>query len=103
RISSAAWTTRGVSVLDDQLAGNAAGRRLPSEPAVHGGADVRKLALVDASFCVLAFDVGDQQRVLARMVGRRRCRIATVVGRENQQVLRAQRVEEIGQAPVEVL
>ena len=48
-------------------------------------------------------DVGEQQRVLARVVGRRRRRVAAVVGGEDQQVAVAQRVEQVGQPAVEVL
>src|SRR5205085_5050078 len=88
RISSAGWTTYAVSVLDDRLAGDAARRRLASKPPVHGRADVGELAFVDAAVGVLPFDVGEQQRVLARMVARRRRRVAAVVGGEDEQVLR---------------
>ena len=41
--------------------------------------------------------------MLARVVGGRRRRVAAVVGREDQQVAGPQRVEDLGEPPVEVL
>ena len=58
---------------------------------------------VDPAGGVAARDVREQQRVLARVVGRRRRRVAAVVGGEDQQVARPQRLEQVGQAAVEVL
>ena len=76
----------------------------PAEPRVDGRADVGELAvLVDAARRVAALDVGEQQRVLARVVGRRRRRVAAVVRGEDEQVVRPQRVEQVGQPAVEVL
>ena len=82
----------------DGLPGNPARRRLAAEPGVHGGADVRELALVDLSGCVPSLDVGEQQRVLAGVVRRRRRRVAAVVRRDDQQVSRPERVEQVGTA-----
>src|SRR3954454_7175718 len=81
------------SVLDDELTWNPAGRRLAAEPAVDRGTDIGELALVDASARVLPFDIGKQERVLARMVRGRRRRIAAVVRGEDEEILRPQRVE----------
>ena len=47
--------------------------------------------------------VGEQQRVLARVVGRRRRRVAAVVGGDDQQVAGPKRLEQVGQPAVEVL
>ena len=67
-------------------------------------ADVAELAvLVDAPGRVAPGRVGEQQRVLARVVARRRRRVAAVVRRDDQQVALAQRLEDVRQAAVEVL
>ena len=72
------------SAGDAALAG-----RLAAEPGVHRRADVGELAvLVDPPGGVRARRVGEQQRVLARVVGRRRRRVAAVVGGDDQQVAR---------------
>src|SRR5687768_11126978 len=91
------------SLLDDRLAGDASSRSLAAEPGVDGRPDVGELALVDAPRSVLALDVRQEQRMLAGVVGRGRRRVAAVVGGEDQKVARAERVEEVGQATVEVL
>ena len=86
------------------MPGAPAARVLAAEPRVDGGADVRELAFLVHSPCgVAAGGVGEQQCVLARVVGRRRRRIAAVVGREDEEVALAQRVEDVRQPPVEVL
>ena len=77
---------------------------LPPEPRVDGRADVRELAvLVHLARGIAPGSVGEQQGVLARVVGRRGRRIAAVVGREDQEVALPQRVEDVGQPPIEVL
>ena len=67
------------------------GRRLPgrlaAEPGVHGRADVGELALlVDPARGVPPGGVREQQRVLARVVGRLRRRVAAVIRRDDEQV-----------------
>ena len=74
------------------------------EPGAHRRADVAELAvLVDPPCGVLPGGVRQEQRVLARVVGRRRRRVAAVVRREDQEVTVPQRVEDVGQPAVEVL
>ena len=90
--------------FDDRRPGDTARRGLAAEPRVDGRADVGELAvLVDAPGGVPALDVREQQGVLARVVGRRRRRVAAVVGGDDEQVVRPQRVEQVGQSAVEVL
>src|SRR5205085_11479494 len=60
-------------------------------------------SLVDETGCIASCDVCEQHRVLARVVGRGRGRIASVIGGEDQQVVRLQRLEQIRKAPVEIL
>ena len=84
------------------------GRRLPgrlaAKPGVHRCADVGELALlVDATCRVPPCCVGEQERVLARVVGRLGRRVAAVVGGEDEEVAGVQRLENVGQAAVEVL
>src|SRR3972149_5035503 len=47
--------------------------------------------------------VGEEGRVLARVVGGRRGRVAAVIRRQDQEVVRAELREEVGEPPVEVL
>src|SRR6266511_807048 len=89
--------------LDYRLARDAALRRLPAEPGVHGGSHVGELAFVDLPGRVLALDVGEEQRVLARVVGPGRGGIAAVVGGEDEQVVGAKRLEQVREPPVEIL
>ena len=51
----------------------------------------------------LPSDVGEEEGVLARVVGRSGRRVTAVIGREDQEVAGAQGVEQVGQPPVEVL
>src|SRR3954451_8783314 len=91
------------SRLENHLAGNPAPWSLATKPPGHGGADVRELALVNPPGGVLARDVREQERVLARVVGRGRRGIAAVVGSENQEVARSHRLEQVRKPPVEIL
>ena len=77
--------------------------RLAAEPAVRRRTDVAELALVDPPGGVAALDVGQEQRVLAGMIGRRRRRIAAVVRGEHEEVSGTQRRKQVGKPPVEVL
>src|SRR5919201_2970962 len=94
---------RGGSRLEDRLAGNPPAGCLAAQPHVDGGGDVGELALVDTTGRILSGHVGEQQCVLARVVGRGRRRIAAVIRRQDQQVSWSHRLEEVGQTPVEVL
>ncbi len=88
----------------DEAAGKALSRRLPPEPGVHRGAHIGELALlVDPPRCVAPGCIRKEQGVLARVVGRRCRRIAAVVGGEDQQVARMQRLEDVRESTVEVL
>ena len=91
------------SRLDERLPGNSPGRPLAPEPLVDGRTDVGELAFVDPARRVLPLHVREEERVLARVVGRRRGRIAAVVRGQDEQVTRLQRLEQVGQAAVEVL
>src|SRR4029453_81030 len=91
------------SQLDD-AAGKTLPRRLSAEPGVHGRADVRELALlVDAAGCVAPGRVGEEESVLARVGGRLGRRVAAVVGRDGGGSAPLQRLEDVGQASVEIL
>ena len=77
---------------------------LGPEPRRHRRADIAELAaLVDAAGRIPARGVREQHRVLAGVVARRRRRVAAVVGGDDQEIVRAQRLEDVGQPPVEVL
>jgi hypothetical protein len=78
-------------------------RRLPAEPRVHGGADVRELPFVHLSAGIAPLDVREQQRVLTGVIRRRCGRVAAVVGGEDQQIAFPELVEEVREPPVEVL
>src|SRR5918994_313858 len=66
-------------------------------------ADVRELALVRRPVRVPSRGVREQERMLPRVVRRGRRRIAAVVGREDEQVSRPERLEDVLQPAVEVL
>ena len=75
----------------------------PSQ-ARHRRADVAELAvLVHAPGGVPSRRVREQHRVLAGVVARRRRRVAAVVGRDDEEVALAERLEDVGQPAVEVL
>ena len=76
---------------------------LPPSHAFTVRADVGELALVHGTLRVAAGRVGEQERVLARVVGGRRRRVAAMVGRDDQQVAGPQRLEDLLEPPVEVL
>ena len=102
--ATSAGSSRRLTAATNGVPGNTARRALAAEPRVDRRADVGELAvLVDPSRGVPPLDVGEQQRVLAAVIGRRRRRVAAVVGGEDQQVVRPQRVEQVGQPAVEVL
>ena len=77
--------------------------RLAAEPRAHRRADVGELALVDPPRRIRPLRVREEERVLARVVGRRRRRVAAVIRGEDEQVARPQLREQVGQARVEVL
>ena len=58
---------------------------------------------MDPAGGVLALDVGEEQRVLARVVRRRRGGVAAVIRGDDQQVAGAKRRKEVGEPTVEVL
>src|ERR1700741_1277219 len=78
-------------------------RRLAAKPGVHGCADVGELALVDLAGRVAALDVREEQRVLAGVVRRGRRRVAAVVRCDDEEIARAERVEQVWEPIVEVL
>ena len=93
-ISSTALTATGVP-----------GRPSPAaraEPGRGGRADVGELAVVTPARPA-ARHVSDQQRVLARVVGRGGRRIAAVIRGQQQQVVRAERGAQIGDGGVDLL
>src|SRR5579862_6879498 len=94
---------RSASRREDRRARDGAAAGLALQPRVHRRAHVRKLALVDQAGGIAPGDVGEEHRVLPRVVGGRRRRIAAVIRRDDEEVARPQRLEQVGQAAVEVL
>src|SRR5262249_17896986 len=70
---------RPSGVVHDRLPWDPTRRRLAAEPRVHGRADIGEFPLVETTGGVPPFDGRKQERVLPRVVGRRRRRIAAVI------------------------
>src|SRR6266513_2069814 len=91
------------SRLDDRLAGDGFAGPLSAEPRVDGRAYVCELAFVNPSRRVPAFDIGDQKRVLPRVVSQQRHRVAAMIKNQDQKVLSTKHIKEVRQPAVKIL